>query len=114
MNPLLIFLTNFYWLLLPQWLAENLWYADWKGARKRGSRGIVGELFRSVLSLNVYALRVSILAGWSPADVANWLSGYGIATWGWAYDEEWMMFHVRMKQARYAQYLLAWAGLPFD
>lgn len=113
MNPLLIFLTNSYWLLLPQWLAENLWYADWQRARKRGVLGLAWEAVKCVVSLNVYAIAVSAQAGWSPRDVSQYLAQYGIATWGWVYDTEWVTFHVRPRQARYAQRMLHRANLPY-
>lgn len=113
MSSLLIFLTNFYWLLLPQWLAENLWYADWKRARKRGLWGIAWEAAQCVTSWNVHAIAVSTQVGWSPRDVYQYLAQYGIAAWGWVYDAEWVTFHVRLRQARYAQHMLHRANLPY-
>ncbi len=95
-------LSSFYWLLLPKWLAENLWYADWQRARRRGWGAVVWELVRSCLGLNAYALFVSDENGVSGRDIAGLLWAYGIPTWGWVWGEGGVLFHVRPRQARFA------------
>jgi hypothetical protein len=104
-------LTSFYWLLLPQMLAETLWYADWRTARKQGLRGVLWELIRSVLSLNAHALFVKNGWGVSGAQIDQFLRQFGIPTWGWVFIDDGMVFHVRPQQAEYAQYLLVREGV---
>lgn len=104
-------LTSFYWLLLPQFIAETLWYADWKRAKKRGLLFVIWELALCMLSINAHALFIENSEGVSGSQVHQFLSGYGIPTWGWSYIDDGMRFHVRSRQADKAQRLLLGAGV---
>ena len=107
-------LTSFYWALLPQFLAESFWYADWRGSRGRYGLliGFVVEFVRSALSLNVHGFMVDPHAGWSGRDIARLLSTRRIPTYGWAWVDGAMYFHVPVRYARWATHLMLKAGVP--
>lgn len=109
-------LTSFYWALLPQFLAESLWYADWRGKGKKYGYliGIPIELIRTLFTLNSFAFKVQSDKRWSGRLIANLLAQKGIPTYGWAwYEKGVMIFHVPIRFADWAEYLMIRTGVPF-
>ncbi len=107
-------LTSFYWALLPQFLAENLWNADWHGSRGRYGLiiGYALELVRSLLTLNVHGFRVHPGGGWSGRDIQKLLDKKRIPAYGWAWVDGFMYFHVPIRFAGWATHLMAKARVP--
>ena len=53
-------------------------------------------------------------AGWSGREIQKLLSDHGIKVWGLMIVSNTIMFNVRQAQARWAEYLLLRAGVPFE
>ena len=112
MEGLTEFLTNFYWPLLPQVLAESLWHADWKAAFQRdGVPGLCAEALSSLSGANSYPFFVPLASGWSGQSIQHLLAQKGVKMWGWAFANSQLLFHVRHSQAAWAQYVMLRAGV---
>jgi hypothetical protein len=115
MEGIIEFLTNFYWPLLPQVLAESMWHANWKDAYRRGGIGGLGmEALQSLLGTNSYPFLVPMSSGWSGRNIQRLLAKKGIRMWGWAFADGVFLFHVRRNQAAWAQYVLLHEGVPLQ
>ncbi len=113
MTAILEFLTSFYWLLLPQTILESLWYAEWRKAYQRsGWLGTLWEFCRSCFGFNMWAFAIPLYGAWSGRDVEKLLAQYDIPAWGWTYIDGTAIFHVRRSQAKWAEEILLWAGVP--
>lgn len=115
MSGIAEFFADFYWPYLPQVLAESLWYADWKGAYKRGGiQGLCAETISSFIGTNCYPFFVPINGGWSGRSIQQLLAKKGIKMWGWAFANGVQFFHVKRRQAAWAQYVMLRAGVPLQ
>lgn len=115
MQGVLEFLTNFYWPLLPQVLAESMWHTNWKGAYRRGGIwGLCIEALQGLLGTNSYPFLVLMSSGWSGWKIQRLLAKKGIKMWGWAFAHGVLLFHVRRNQAAWAQYVLLHEGVPLQ
>lgn len=105
-------LTSFYWILIPQFIVENLFRARWRQAySERGYTGIAREGVISVLGLNSIPLYVPMESYWSGARISRLLKQHDIPMWGWGYAFDQFYFHVRREDAWYAQDVLLAAGV---
>ena len=50
---------------------------------------------------------------WSAYAVRDLLAQYGVETWGWAIHGQVIVFRLRAGQARFAEYLMDGAGVPW-
>ena len=115
MDRLLEFLTNFYWPLLPQVLVESLWHADWSYAYQRhGLAGLAAQFLHSIAGTNSYPFLVPMRCGWSGQQIQQLLASKGIRMWGWSFSDGIFLFHVRKKQAAWAQYAMRRAGISLQ
>ena len=113
MNSVLDFLANFDYLYLPQTMLESLWHADWKNAyRRSGAAGLCAEALNSLLGANSSPFFVPMNCGWSGHTIHDLLAGHGIAMWGWNFANGEMFFHVKKKQAAWAQYVMLRENIP--
>jgi hypothetical protein len=110
---ILEFLTNFYWIILPQTLLQSLWHTDWRAAgQRRGCLGLLWEALLSLSLLNAVTFYVPLYGGWSGREIQKLLHYYGIPIWGWGYAEHQFFFHVRKREAGFAEEILYEAGVP--
>ena len=110
---LLVFLTSFNWLYLPEVIIGSFWHADWAGVYQRaGIEGLLTECIDSLLGTNTWPFFVPLDGAWSGHDVEQLLAHHGIEMWGvgFAYGE--LFFRVRKSKAEWAQYLMLRAGVP--
>lgn len=109
---ILVFLTNCYWILIPQYLVENLFRARWREAYvDRGYTGIAREGVTSLFGFNNVPLYVPMQSRWNRRRIAKLLQQYDIPMWGWGYAFDQFYFHVRREDAWRAQDVLLGAGV---
>jgi hypothetical protein len=88
-------------------------HADWKGAYKRhGLAGLGGELVASLSQQNTWTFWVPRDAGFSGIEIERLLTRHGVRVWGRGFLDDSLYFHVKKRQARWAEYLLWRAGIP--
>lgn len=101
-------------------LVSTFIHADWEGAyRRAGPVGIAGEFLASLTGQNAWTLMVPEEAGWTGLEVERLLTRHGVRIWGRGFMGGHLYFHVKRRQARWAEYLLWRAGIsvlsrPFD
>lgn len=89
--------------------------ADWQGARKAsGAAGVVGELGNSLVGGNSWSFHVPREGNWSGASIESFLRHYGITIWGRRITSKHIIFSVKARQARWAEYLLLRRGIGLD
>ena len=105
-------LSHFYfWRML--W--GSLRYADWADAfARRGVLGWIVEFLRAITGFSAWPFFVPRSAGWTQAAIQDLLAARGIITWGWGAAGRDFIFHVKMRHAHWAQYLLQEAGVPLN
>lgn len=112
MLKVLEILTGFYWILIPQFLIENLFRARWRQAYARGGYGAVAsEGLASLVGLNSVPFYVPMGSNWSGHRISKLLKKYDIPIWGWGYAFDLFYFHVRHEDAWLAQDVLLGAGV---
>lgn len=95
MVQILVFLTRFNWLLIPQFIFGSLLRARWKGAyADNGPIGILSEGFGSALGLNSTVFYVDIYGRWSGHKIQRLLASYKIPVWGWGFEYDFFYFRV--------------------
>ena len=115
MDSVIEFLCSFNWLYLPHLIAESLWHADWKGAYQRsGFAGLCVETLRSAIGINSYPFFVPMKSTWSGKGIQQLLAKHGIRMWGSAFANGTLFFHVKRRQAAWAQYVMLRAGVPLQ
>lgn len=115
MKGLLEFLSHFYWLSVPETVAETFWHADWRGAYRRdGLFGLIAEAGHSLLGTNSWPFFVPIDSQWSGRDIEELLGGYGIEMWGQNLHNGELFFRVRKEKAAWAQYLMLQSGIQLQ
>lgn len=57
--------------------------------------------------------RVPANTGNNAAYIRRLLAAYGIASWGHLWVGDSLLFHVRLRQARFAEHVLSRAGVPY-
>ncbi len=88
-------------------------YADWKGAYQRnGVSGVLAECLASVVGSNAWTLSIQRNAGWSGLDAEELLRRHGVPVWGRWFIQDNLLFCVKKRQARWAEYLLMRRGIP--
>lgn len=113
MKDILEFLSNLYWLSLPETVAGTFWHADWKGAyRRAGVIGMLAEAGQSLIGTNTWPFFVSMQSDWSGGDIEQLLNQYGIEMWGQDFHNDELFFRVRRDKAGWAQHLMLQAGVP--
>lgn len=112
MKQVLVFLTNFYWPLLPQVMAETLWHADWKEERCAGIGGFLVTCWRTLLGINCAYFFVPMDSPWSGYNVKRLLARNGIKMWGWSYANGEFFFRVRLQEAARTETVMISAGVP--
>lgn len=100
-------------------LIMSLRYGDYATARTRGPFALLGEVGRSALKTNTWRFALRRSGGHSLAEVEALLKRYGIPIFGRTYDAKAIYFHVKKRQARWAEYIMLQAGVellnpPFD
>ncbi len=112
MLRLLEFMTGFYWILIPQFLIENLIRGRWRRAyRAKGYTGLVQESVTSLVGLNSVPFYVPIDGQWSGYAISRLLKRHNIDMWGWGFAFNEMFFHVHRDDAWDAQQILLQAGV---
>lgn len=87
--------------------------ADWDGAYQRnGIAGFVEEFFACLTSSNAPTIRVSRYSSWRGIDVEMLLKRHGVKIWDRGIIGDDLYFCVKLRQARWAEYLLLRAGVP--
>jgi hypothetical protein len=114
MRSFLEFLTNFYWIALPETILQTLWHADWRRAKDRGLGGLIREAVASLLGTNTWPFFVPLHSGWDGAAIARLLSRHGVKMWGYGFAGGELFFRVRRSQAAWAQYVLLREGVPLQ
>jgi len=97
MLHILEFLTGFYWILLPQFVVENLLH---------GGKGLPGAL-----GFNTAVFYTDIGGDWSGYRINKLLKEYDIPMWGWGYAFEQFYFRVPLEDAPHAQRVMLAAGI---
>ncbi len=88
-------------------------YADWKGAYQRhGAMGVMNECVASIAGTNYWILSIQRNAGWSGIEAEALLRRHGVAIWGRWFTQDDLLFCVKKRQARWAEYLLSRRGIP--
>lgn len=112
MLRVLEFLTGFYWLLLPETIIATLLRANWRRAYSRhGPAGLLLETTESIIGTNTCVFFVPIDGEWDGSSIARLLKQYGIAMWGWGYQNHELFFHVRRQDAWSAQRIMWQSGV---
>lgn len=115
MNGILEFLSNLYWISLPETIAETFWHADWAGAYERaGVAGLIAEAGHSLVGTNSWPFFIPLGGGWSGGDIKKLLNGYGIEVWGEDVANGEYFFRVHKDKASWAQHLLLNSGVPLQ
>lgn len=115
MKGVLQFLSNLYWLSLPETVAETLWHSDWKGAyRRSGVIGLLHEAGRGLLGTNSWPFFIGMDSRWAGAEVERLLDQYGIQMWGQGFHGDEFYFRVRRDKAGWAQHVMSQAGVPLQ
>lgn len=105
-------LSNFYWILIPQYLIENLYRARWRKAyAEKGYSGIAQEGVTSLLGFNSVPLYVPMGSYWNGRRINRLLKQCDIPMWGWGTAFDQFYFHVRREDAWLAQDVLISAGV---
>jgi len=99
------------WVDRLEGLIMSLRYGDYVRAREHGLLALLGEVGSSVLTTNTcrFALRRS--GRYSLHEVEALLKRYGIPIFGRTHDAKALYFHVKKRQARWAEYILLHAGV---
>lgn len=71
-------------------------------------------LVRDWLHGPIHRFAVPYGAGWSGKQIGRLLKGYGVPSWGWLVRYDTIFFRVRLKQARWAQYVMLREGVPLE
>lgn len=112
MLKLLQFLTNFYWLLLPEFVFQNLRRVQWQSALDEGGpAGLASELAGGVIGLNAIPFYTKLDGKWSGRQIEKLLNRHGIRAWSWGFAFDEMFFHVHRDDAFDAQQILLAAGV---
>ena len=112
MLMLLEFLSGFYWILIPQFIIENLFRARWRDAyASRGPIGVIGEGFGSALGLNSAIFYVDLNGRWNGHKIKRLLASYDIPMWGWGVAFGEFYFHVPADDADFAYDVMWSAGV---
>lgn len=112
MKQILVFLTNFYWPLLPQVAVESVWHADWQKERRAGIWGLLITGWRSLLGINCAYFFIPLDSPWSGYNVKRLLARNGIKMWGWSYANGEFFFRVRLQESTQAEAIMRSAGVP--
>lgn len=89
----------------------SLRYGDYASARQRGILALVGEVGSSLLETNTYHFAMRRDGRHSLNEVEALLKRYGIPIFGRTHDAHCLYFHVKKRQARWAEYILLHAGV---
>lgn len=107
-------LTSFYWLLLPFFILQCLYYGDYRGRVRRYGvlLGIALELFRGATTINAHAFKYQYdQCHWSGRQITRYLQSKGIPVFGWVWVDGFAYFHVPVHKARWADVLLRQAQI---
>jgi hypothetical protein len=87
--------------------------ADWQDAyKKNGIDGLVEEFIACLTLANAPTIRVSRYSSWRGIDVEMLLKRHGVKIWDRGIIGDDLYFCVKLRQARWAEYLLLRAGVP--
>lgn len=87
--------------------------ADWLGARDRhGTKGIVVEVIETITYHNAPMIFVSLYSAWSGWEIVRLLSRHGVNAWDLGVTSHEFFFRVKLRQVKWAEYLLLRAGVP--
>jgi len=114
-NRILEGLTSFYWLLLPLFILQCLYYGNWRGRVHRHGfiLGCLIELLRGLTTINAYGYTFHYeTCHWSGRQVDRYLKQNGVPTFGWSWLDGVCYFHVPVHRRGRADTLLREAQLP--
>jgi hypothetical protein len=109
---LMVLLTYFNWLALPQALLASLWHTNWRKSTDKGAFAVAVEVGRSLIGSNSAAFFLPLDSYWSGYPVKALLAEVGVPMWGWGYSMRCMYFHVRLEDAPLAEQVMLMAGVP--
>jgi hypothetical protein len=105
-------LSGFYWVLLPQFVIENLLRTRWRQSyTKEGINTILKDGFTSALGFYSVPLYVPIDGYWNGHAIKRLLRSHNITIWGWGFAFGQFYFHVHKDDAWEAQDVLLRAGV---
>jgi hypothetical protein len=112
MIRLMELLTGFYWVLLPQFVIENLFRVRWRQSyRNGGVHAVVREGLSGALGFHAVPLYVPMDGYWNGHAIQKLLRSHGIGIWGWGFAFGQFYFHVHVDEAWHAQDILIRAGV---
>jgi len=87
--------------------------ADWDGAYQRaGIYGLISEFLDCLTSRNAPTIRVSRYSLWSGIEIERLLYRHGVKVWDRGRSGDDLYFCVKLRQVKWAEYLLLRAGVP--
>lgn len=95
-------------------LIMSLRHGDYARARRSGLLGIVIEVVSSMIMANTRTFAISRSGNFTLNEVEAMLRKYGISIFGRTHDARCMYFHVKLRQARWAEYLMLQAGVELE
>ncbi len=95
-------------------LIMSLRHGDYNEARKHGLPGVAAEVVSSLVMANTHSFAMSRSGNHTLNEVEALLARYGIPIFGRTHDARCMYFHVKKRQARWAEYLLLQAGVQLE
>ena len=99
-NDLAWLLTRFDWMVLPRMI--------WGNFRRQG------RSVRSLTLANTYTFFVPLSSQWSGRPLEKLLDRHGVKMIGWDITRRQFYFLVSSKQADWAYYVMARAGVPLE
>lgn len=92
----------------------SLRHGDYAGARKDGFLRLAAEMISSLFMTNTHVFALPRSGEHSLNEVEALLWKYGIPIFGRTHDARCMYFHVKQRQARWAEYLMLQAGIGLE
>lgn len=111
------FLTGFYWLLLPVFVLQCIYYGNYRGRARRTGwiLAIIIEFVRGVLTATAHGYVYYYEQGhWSGRQLDRFLRRNGVPTFGWAWGDGSVIFHVPAHLRGRADYLISRTQLPIE
>jgi hypothetical protein len=109
---LLEFMTSFYWLLIPQFIVENLWHMRRQNTFESADPWQnLGRGIKGAMGLYTAEFYVDRSGPWSGRRIKRLLAAYDIPMWGWGFAFGQFYFHVPLEDAHVAEQILLAAGV---
>ncbi len=110
-------LTSFYWLLLPVFVLQCVYYGNYRGRARRTGWviAIPLEFVRGLLTLTAHGYTFHYEdAHWTCGQLGRFLKRNGVPTFGWVWVGGKAIFHVPVHLRGRADYLIGRTRLPIE